>query len=231
MSALRRRALVWGLACLAAAGCIYVDRAEDVLGLADVRVGDVLFQQIDNRTGRLICAVTDSRLNHCGIVVPGPQGELCVLEAVGPVTRTPLKTFVARGRGTGLLVTRFREPYRGQVRQIVQACLDYQGAPYDTRFEPSADRLYCTELIAQGFEDVTGDPLGARVRIGILNWRPYEREVREYFGGAIPLDREVLTPADLAAAPQIERVWSNMFGQAPRVEKRWRVGVGVGGSL
>jgi hypothetical protein len=78
----------------------------------------------------------------------------------------------------------FDEPY---VEKVIDKCLSYKDAPYDTRFDMEDDKLYCCELVLQSdFErrlDVDFDDTG--------------------------LGHEYLSPDGLLNARNVEIVWDS----------------------
>jgi len=80
------------------------------------------------------------------------------------------------------------------------------GRPYDARYRWDDELVYCSELVAKAFEQASGRQLGKRVRLGELNWQPFQRTIERIEGGPVPLDREMLTPRDLAAAEELREV-------------------------
>ncbi len=69
------------------------------------------------------------------------------------------------------------------------------------------EAIYCSELIYDAYAEATGgEQLGELVRLGELNWRPYEATIRHFEGGPAPLDREMITPRDLAKAEQLMQI-------------------------
>ena len=45
--------------------------------------------------------------------------------------------------------------------------------------------------------------MGTLVKLGDLNWKPHEQVIRAIANG-LPLDRLMITPHDLALAPQLD---------------------------
>jgi hypothetical protein len=82
----------------------------------------------------------------------------------------------------------------------------YVGRPYDIRYEMDDEKIYCSELIYKAYRDATGGELGSLVALGELNWRPYERLIREIEGGPVPVERRMITPHHLSQAQQLELV-------------------------
>lgn len=168
--------------------------------------GDVVFQSMPHSP--LIDAIEggqESPLSHVGIV--GKQdGQWVVFEALRGVQATPLKMFLLRGREQGFAVYRFKESYRPLIPATLAAVQKYLGRPYDIRYELDDEKIYCSELVYKAFRDVTGEELGRLVRLGDLKWQPHEATIRELEQGPPPLDRMMITPKDLALAPQLELV-------------------------
>src|SRR5690606_35979150 len=99
----------------------------------ELRAGDLVFHRSTSAQSAVIAEVTRSELTHVGIVLPH-EGELAVLEAVGPVKWTPLDAWIARGEG--LVVRRAIEPLsEADVAALVREGERLLGRPYDARFE------------------------------------------------------------------------------------------------
>ena len=77
------------------------------------------------------------------------------------------------------------------------------GKPYDIRYRLDDEKIYCSELIYKAYLATTGEPVGKLVALGDLDWGPHERFIEQIEGGPVPLDRQMITPRDLAAAQQL----------------------------
>jgi len=190
-------------------------KLQDRVRALGLREGDILFQALDGRLCALIEGATGSRYTHCGLVVRRADGSLAVLEAIGPVQETPLLDWIRRGRGHAFDAYRLREPYRNRIAAFVAACRAYCGRPYDSRFRMDDEAIYCSELIYKGFQRATGEALGTLVRVRDLSWQPHEEEIRDLEGGPVPLDRELITPRDLARARQLDRICADLTPPCP----------------
>ncbi|TAD92964.1 MAG: peptidoglycan peptidase, partial [Bacteroidetes bacterium] len=62
-----------------------------------IQNGDIIFQISLSGQGKAIALATKSAYTHCGIVFEQEKGKFAVLEAIQPVTITPLKDWIARG--------------------------------------------------------------------------------------------------------------------------------------
>ena len=174
------------------------------------RDGDVVFQSLP--PGPVVWAiegVTKSPYSHCGIVAK-KDGQWVVYEALGKVRVTPLKEFLFRGRGGGFVVYRLRDPHKEHIPETLACCESYLGRPYDIRYRLDDEKIYCSELIWKAFRDATdGQQLGDLKKFGEMNWQPYETLIKQIEGGEVPVDREMITPVELARARQLEPVFSH----------------------
>jgi hypothetical protein len=170
--------------------------------------GDVVFQSLGHSPLiDMIEGSTTSPYSHCGIVV-SKSGRWMVLEAIGPVRETPLEQWVQHGRKEGFAAYRLKPGFAGRREEFVHAAYNFIGKPYDIRYDLDDEKIYCSELVFKAFRAAFGQDLGRLVSLRELNWRPYEKLIRQIEGGAPPLERQIITPGNLARAPQLERIYS-----------------------
>ena len=172
--------------------------------------GDILFQSLPNEPGMdLVDAIegaTNSPYSHCGMVFRDDD-QWMVIEAIGPVKITHLLDYIARGREHKLWVYRFDEDKRKHVPAALAAMKEDLGKPYDPRYRFDSEAIYCSELIYRGWKAATGEGLGKVVTLGSLDWQHYKPVIEAIEGpGNHPLDREMITPRDLAKAPGLRLV-------------------------
>lgn len=173
--------------------------------------GDVVFQSLPNPMGLdLVDAIegsTASPYSHCAMVFQR-AGTWMVIEAIGPVQEIPLDRWIARGRGKQVWAYRLNEASRRHVPTALTAMRRDLGKPYDPHYRFDDHAIYCSELIWRGWKAATGHGLGKPVALGSLNWRPYQPVIEAIEGpGQLPLDRSMITPRDLAAAPELTCVF------------------------
>lgn len=154
----------------------------------EFKEGDILFQISKSNQSPLIQLGTMSKWSHCGVVIEKGD-KLYVLEASSVVKLTPIKEWIARGRG-GVYHKRrvFDEEVKIKYKQ-------YLGIPYDLAFKFDNGKYYCSELVYVIYRDQLGKEL----------CKP--KKVRDYYfvGGMkstmkrrnIELDQEVVAPCDL----------------------------------
>jgi hypothetical protein len=174
----------------------------------DIREGDFIFQHLPARLTRVIADITNSQYSHCGIIVKKPNG-FYVLEAIGPVKETPLKEWINRGVGRRITVVRLKEQYRKDIPKIIKTARQFMRAPYDIQYEMDDEKIYCSELIYKAALNGSGLRIGRLVRLGDLSWQPHEAFIRYITGGDLPLDREMITPEDIAKSEKVDTVYSS----------------------
>lgn len=173
--------------------------------------GDIVFQSLPNPPGMdLVDAIegsTGSPYSHCGMVFQ-EDGRWQVIEAIGPVKITPLDDYIARGRGKQVWAYRLNETSRKKLPTALAAMKKDLGKPYDPRYRFDDEAIYCSELIWRGWKAAAGRELGTAVTLGSLNWQPYQAVIEAIEGpGNLPLDRQMITPRDLAKAKELTRVF------------------------
>ncbi|MBK8341036.1 MAG: hypothetical protein IPK99_14025 [Flavobacteriales bacterium] len=166
--------------------------------------------------GAAIAQATHSPYTHCGIVFM-ESGEPMVWEAVGPVKRTPWKEFMHHGQGDHYVVKRPRAPITpAEVAELKEAGSVMMGRPYDIHFQMDDERIYCSELVYKMYT-AAGRTVGTLERFCDMDLEaPIAHEALvERFGGAVPCDSKVITPAALFRAAELVTVDS--VGAPPRI--------------
>lgn len=144
----------------------------EAITLAGLRDGDVIFQESASAQSDMVRALTDSRWTHMGVVFREKSGPI-VLEAVSPVKKTPLASWIARGRGGHYVVKRLRDADTRLSPDVVDKLRKtgdaWLGRPYDLRFRWDDQSLYCSELVYKLFERGAGIRIGALERADDMN--------------------------------------------------------------
>ena len=167
--------------------------------------GDIVFQSLPHCP--LVDAIegcTHSPFSHCGIVHKAADG-WCVIEAIGPVTQTPLEFWKLQGRQQSFAVKRLIKPPVNLIDRFVAEALKFIGKPYDIHYSMDDEAIYCSELIYKAYLKVSGRGLGKMTKLRELDWRPPEAIIRS-IDGQVPLDREMITPLALFEAPELKEV-------------------------
>ncbi|RKH60025.1 peptidase [Corallococcus aberystwythensis] len=178
-----------------------------------VRHGDVVFQTSGSRQSKAIQVATHSPLSHVGLVEVTPDG-VFVVEAVQPVKRTPFAQWKARGVKGRLLVMRPQGVDDAAKARAVAEAKRHLGKPYDALFGWGDEAMYCSELVRKAYAAGAGVEYGRLERLGDLDVAGLKREISERYRGPVPMDLELVTPANLAADGRLAVVHSD-FPTAP----------------
>jgi hypothetical protein len=204
-----RRGCLWvagiALAVLVAAGGYFLPPALYLLSYQP-QDGDVVFQSLPlSPMTNMIEGATHSPYSHCGMVVR-EDGRWYVYEAIGDVRRTPLAAWFWRSRGYCFAAYRLTGEDQMHVPKMIEYCRACLGLPYDMRYELDDEKIYCSELVSKAYRHGSTRLLGDLVKVNDLDWKPYQRQIEQLNGGSVPLDREMITPRDLAKAKELELV-------------------------
>jgi hypothetical protein len=168
--------------------------------------GDILFQSLPH--GDLVDAiegVTQSPWSHCGVLIQR-DGRWLVVEALGEVRETPLTEWIVRSREGRFAAYRVKGLSADDRERVKAALGRLMGRPYDFNYAPDDETIYCSELAYKAYDSALRRPLGQWEKLRNLNWKPFEAFIRSMEGGALPLDRPMITPAALAASEELERI-------------------------
>jgi len=175
-----------------------------------LHTGDIVFQQISGQLGRIVQGVTQSQLDHCGIVIVNRDGSIDVIEAITRVQRTPIDEWIARGKDQRILVLRPTKELSQKVDQVISSAEAFVGRPYDTKFKMDDESIYCSELVWKAYLNGTGIMLNQPETLTEYRFMPYLPQILWITEGESPFDRPLITPAGLVGSPHLLEI-SNDF--------------------
>lgn len=177
--------------------------------------GDLVFQGMGSSSqGKAIQLATRSPYSHMGMIFL-KGGNYYVLEAVGPVKYTPLKTWIRQGEGGHYVVRRLKDADRILTAQAVgklrKEAGKYLGKPYDHHFGWSDKRIYCSELVWKVYRNALGIEIArpTKLREFDLGHPLVKEKLKERYGDAVPLDEPVISPGQIFRSEMLETVASH----------------------
>jgi hypothetical protein len=173
-----------------------------------LKTGDLVFHASRSRQSAAIQAATHSPLSHVGLVEVTPEG-VFVVEAVQPVQRVPFARWKARGEKGRILVLRPEGLEEARRAAAVEEAKRHLGKPYDWRFGWGDEAMYCSELARKAYEAGAGVAYGEMERLGSLDVKRLGPQLKERYGGKVPVDLELVTPASLAVDTRLTVVHSD----------------------
>jgi hypothetical protein len=191
---------------------LFGDRAVSVLD--KIQEGDMIFQTSQSRQCEAIRIATNSKFSHCGIVFI-EKGEKFVFEAVQPVKFTPLQDWISHGKGNHFVVTRIKNASKILTPETLQKMKSYgkqmNNKDYDSYFEWSDDKIYCSELVWKIFKNGAGIELCPLQKLKVFNLKdPKVKAIlAERYGDQIPLEESVVAPSNLENAKIVTKIIDN----------------------
>jgi len=165
-----------------------------------LRDGDLIFRESTSGQSEMVRALTKSHWTHMGVIFKDPAGPV-VLEAVSPVRKTPLPSWIAHGRDQRYAVRRIRDADTrlspetiGKMRTLGAKWI---GRPYDVRFRWDDQALYCSELAYKLFDVAAGIRLGTLQKAADMNLddpRVQEALKKRFASIRFDPDETVVTP-------------------------------------
>jgi len=182
-------------------GLLYLFGCSDTYA-EQLREGDIIFQTSRSEQSIAIQKATHSQYSHMGIVF-FRNGSPHVYEAINTVQYTPLRKWIDRGEGGHYVVKRMREADRILTSQAVKklrlAGNKFEGKPYDSYFEWSDKRIYCSELVWKIYDRGLGIRVGRLQKVRDLDLSDpiVKTKIKERYGNKVPLEETVISPGEM----------------------------------
>jgi hypothetical protein len=164
--------------------------------------GDIIFQTSQSELSIPIQKATHSQYSHMGIVFIR-NGNPYVYEAIKTVQYTPLGKWIARGEDGHYVVKRLRDADRiltpKAVKKLRLAGNKFEDKPYDSYFEWSDKRIYCSELVWKIYDRGIGIRIGRLQKVRDLDLSDpiVKTKIKERYGDKVPLVETVISPGEM----------------------------------
>ncbi len=192
------------LSLLAVTPCIALD--------LPLKEGDVVFLVSPSPQSDPILLATRSRYGHVGMILRH-KGELMFFEAVSPVKYTPLNSWIRTQEGKHFVVKRLEHAAglltSRNLSRMESLASTMEGKPYDSWYNWSDEKFYCSELVWKIFQRILNVKLCdlRRMKDYDLTSPDVQRKLRERFPEGIPLEQMVVSPQDLFESPSLLTVY------------------------
>lgn len=180
----------------------------------EIRDGDLIFQTSTSTQSKAIQVATRSKYSHCGIIYK-EGNNYYVYEAVQPVKRTALASWIARGKDRKYVIKRLKNADQvltpNVVKKMKRVGDRFKGKDYDLTFEWTDDRIYCSELIWKVYKRATGIEIGKLQQLSELDLtrEAVKRKMKERYGSKLPLNEPVISPAAIFNSELLVTVKAN----------------------
>ncbi len=198
------------MAAMQAVRNIELDKHADLRELGGrLEAGDVVFIRSGFYPFRKVADATQTWTNHVGIVVDTENGEPVIAESRVPISgRTTWSRFVRRSAGGRVAVARLRVRPQGLTDgALLRAAQKRYGILYDSGFNLHSRRQFCSRYVREVVLEAAGIALGEVENFSHLlarNPQADQRFWRVWYFGAIPWQRETVTPASLLNDDKLE---------------------------
>jgi uncharacterized protein YycO len=166
------------------------------------REGDIVFQTIPSPQCRAIQLATKSQFSHVGMILMH-KGTLMVYEAIGPVKYTPIDSWIERDEKHHIVVKRLRNAdstlTKVNLAKLESTASTFEGRPYDSAFNWSDDKLYCSELVWKIFDRALKIDIGdlRKLKDFDLSSPEVQKKLNERYPDGVPLEETVISPQDV----------------------------------
>jgi hypothetical protein len=167
---------------------------------AEIKDGDIIFHTSKSVQSKPIQLATKSKYSHCGIIYK-KGNDLYVYEAVGPVKLTPIKEWITRGKNNSYVIKRLKNAEKLITPDVLvkmkQIGDQFKGKPYDTTFEWSDNRIYCSELVWKIYKRAAGIEIGKlqKLKEFDLSDARVKEIMKKRYPNKIPTQEIVISPA------------------------------------
>ncbi|NWD67315.1 YebB family permuted papain-like enzyme [Pseudomonas gingeri] len=180
--------------------------------VGDVQVGDLVFIRVTARPFLEVSNATNSWTNHVGVVVDNRDDDPLIAESTFPFARTtPMTRFLERSEHGRCAVARLTTQLDDRHRSLLAAAADRRmGTFYDTGFNISSRRQFCSRFVREVIQEATDIQLGEVETFATLlqeNPDPKLAFWRVWYFGRIPWQRRTVTPASVLRSPHLRVIF------------------------
>ena len=173
--------------------------------------GDVIFQTSTSDQSQAIQLATESRYSHCGIIFK-EKDQWFVFEASNVVKKTPLNEWIQHGVDHKYVVKRLKNAEqvlnKEALEKMKSVSLHFAKRPYDSHFEWSDEKIYCSELVWKIYHEALGIELGQlrKLKDFNLDHPKVQAIMKQRYHENIPFNEPVIAPSDIFDCDQLETV-------------------------
>lgn len=175
--------------------------------------GDIVFHESTSRQSPIIKLAQHSKWTHCGIVFHIGD-KAYVYEAVDPVRYTPLKDWVARGKDGVFCAKRLKSPLSASsIEKMKTVGAKYKGKHYDTLFQWSDNRMYCSELIWKIYFEGAGIEVCKPNHFSdySISLHRVKKLIKERYGDKFDPSEQIVSPQALFKSKLLKKVHYSEF--------------------
>ena len=178
-----------------------------------LKEGDVIFQTDNHGQSLAVQKATLSKYSHVGILFL-ENNEWFVYEAIQPVIKSKLASFIRRGDKGNFTISRYKnaieELTASKISKMKTFFTKVEGKDYDLLFEWSDKTWYCSELVWKMYHSV-GIQISEFEKFGQYNLEdPYVQQIiKQRFKNGVNKNETVITPKGIYESALMEEIYTN----------------------
>lgn len=161
------------------------------------REGDIIFQTNDSQEALFLKTISESDINHCGIVIMKEDSSLHVLHMDDRIRLTPLSSFIQHGKQKKFSIQRATN------KEIDIDYKKYMTSNRDHRLRLDDNLYYNSELVYRIYKEDLGIELCKPRPIDQYNIAGLDTILTKQ---GIHLKQEIVTPADIYNSRRLKTV-------------------------
>ncbi|MCE9524387.1 MAG: hypothetical protein K8S25_18350 [Alphaproteobacteria bacterium] len=190
------------------------------------KTGDLIVQDSKAEETLPLFAADGSGITHIGMIDVTEDNVAVVIEVVDTVQETPIREFIARGKGKNFAVYRIDGLSDEQRMSAVTAARRQLGKPNDFFLRRSWDAFYSSELARLAYSDI-GFDLGRLQKLSSVasdlamvksqfnrKWSSHKDCEKRHLDNeqcwVLVTKQDVITPANIVKDSQLTKVYSSM---------------------
>lgn len=176
--------------------------------------GDLIFQSSKSGQSLAIQLATNSKYSHVGMIFI-QDGKTMVLEAVQPVSITPIDDWIERGDDGHFVVKRLKNESQKLTPATWQKMMaqgkSYLGKDYDLYFEWSDKRMYCSELVWKIYKQNCNIEIGELRPLAEYNLSHPEvkKIMTQRYGDDLPLEELMISPGAMYNSKELVTIYEH----------------------
>lgn len=161
--------------------------------------GDIIFQISTSSQAPAVALASGSPITHVGLIAVN-KTKVTVVEAVEPVREIPIEDFINHGTAWGVYRLEQSPSHPGWDKKVISVARSMKGKHYDSLFQWSNAKIYCSELVWKAYKSGAGVELSTPEKIGDLNlsYEPVQKLIKRRLGKKkLDLNETIVTPGAL----------------------------------
>jgi hypothetical protein len=178
---------------------------------SEIQNGDIIFQESLSSQSDELAIITGSRYTHMGIIYK-VDNQYYVYEAIKRVTLTPLDKWIKRGKDGHYVIKRLKNADRlltaANLKKMKAVGKKYRGKKYDSLFQWSDSKIYCSELVWKIYKEALDIEIGKlqKFKDFDLTHPKVKSMIKKRYGGKFNTEEKVISPVRMYESDLLEGI-------------------------